>query len=261
MKLNKYKETINMLKNSEISGCITGSCLIDDDDKETWTEVPDIDVFVYSEAALAEAISMLVNVHGYDFGTAENPEYFDQEFWKYKKIIKGTLWKTGINTIKVYKDDITINVTYRKNTSRAIDIISTFDMTIICRAYDIETKHEMDYSYKWALEYMKLNNDIDPKETAGHIVTPNPHMLHQEYDIYTAKRWIRQWNRVIKYWDRGYNTLPVAKFYSKMINDVLKKGNIFNTEKSKLAWEEATKGIEEVKESIDEWIKSKESEL
>ena len=44
----KINDTIKLLKNTDIHGCITGSCMLDMD-FDSWTETPDIDVFTYTE--------------------------------------------------------------------------------------------------------------------------------------------------------------------------------------------------------------------
>lgn len=261
MKQKKFNETIEWLKSLDINGCITGSCLIDCD-KEDWQEIPDIDIFCYSVGSWADAISMLVNKYDYKFGLAEAPEYAEQERWKYKNTLQTGIWKqVGISTVKLYKDNINVNFSIRKGQYRAIDIISNFDMTCICRAYDIPTKHYMDYSEVWAKEYMetiyKYPQDTRPLDK----VTPNPHKLSDEYDMFTAQKWLRQWERIVKYWDRGFNTIEVALFYSRMLDEVIKRGNIFQSEKSQEVYDENIPAIIDVKKVIDEWIEEKKKAL
>ena len=58
-------EVQDMLKDSGIYGCITGSSLLEANFDE-WDQVPDIDVFTYTQGAFVEAITMLRWRYGFE---------------------------------------------------------------------------------------------------------------------------------------------------------------------------------------------------
>ena len=95
---------IEELKKSPIDGCITGSCLLDND-FNLWQDEPDIDLFVYSEIKWIHAVTWLLD-HGYVYGNckdaSKNPEV---EEWKFQTMLdKGSDKNHSITTIYLEKD-------------------------------------------------------------------------------------------------------------------------------------------------------------
>ena len=84
----KMHSVIEILKNSGINGCITGSCLLDAD-FDSWSVKPDIDVFVYGERYMVEAICILRSRYGFEFGVDETERSKKQEKKKYGWLLKG----------------------------------------------------------------------------------------------------------------------------------------------------------------------------
>lgn len=258
---NKFKNVLNELKQSDINGCITGSCLLTED-MSTWIEKPDIDIFTYNVSSMVEAIRYLLDKE-YNFGPAENLDLAKQEEWKFKRTREGGIKKYGLSTVKVNKNNITVNVSVKDNQTKALDVIARFDMCLISRAFDIPTKHYLNYNKVWKEEYLNTFCDYD-KQTRRKLINnnlvtvPNPHRVTNDWSLYDAKNWLRQWDRVIKYSSRGYDTTEVAKFYSNMLEKVIDQGNIFlNSEIAKEMWKEGCVELKEMKEKIDNWLKER----
>lgn len=238
----KIHETIEMLKNTDIYGCITGSSLLESN-FDDWDTPPDIDVFVFSPQALIHAVVLLTEKYGFEPGS-ETEKSVKGEAWKIDRSITHGMQKNfPLSTIKLRKDGVIVNITYRKYQTSVLDILSNFDMSIVMRGYDIRKKLDVD-----------LRKLIDVPNTTA---IPNP-FRNQDTDMYTTMQWIRQFDRVIKYWQRGFDTRPMARFYLKAIDDVLETGAIFDTDKAMSLYDEFSGQFKEIREKISAWLKDKE---
>ena len=236
-------DIVNELKNSGINGCITGSCmLMYDKDFSEWDDAPDIDVFVYSEGSFINAIDILRYKYGFKPGDASRPESEQGEQWKIDKTIKSGMRRDSmLNTVKLNNGKVTVNISYRKHQTTLLDVISNFDMSIIMIGYDIPTGLLEDLRFR--------GGDIDTAR-------PNPYR-EQETDMYTTAQWVRQFDRVIKYWNRGFDTRPMAEFYIEQIDKTLANGSLFQTEKSIQYYNEFAKEFKDVRERIVAWLEDK----
>lgn len=234
----KVKEFIDKLLTTDIDGCITGSCLLDDNFDE-WVSAPDIDIFTYSIAAQIHAIDVLEYVYGFKPGKYDSSKN-QLEQWKVKMLRTRDHKKDmPLSTVSMYRDGLTVNVSYRKDQKKLIDVISVFDMTIIMKGIDIHTGYTLD-----------LTGDNK------RIATPNP-LRNQDPTMFNAEHWVRQFDRVIKYWNRGYDTRPMAQFYINMISTVLDEGDQYTTDKSKEMYEEFVTTYSSIKDTIQEWLDEK----
>lgn len=245
---------IEELKKSPIGGCITGSCLLDEE-FEKWDDKPDIDIFVYNEQKYVQAIQWLLD-NGYEYGCMKpgktTPEL---EEWKYQKFLEsGADKKWDVTTIYLTKNGISCNVSlkfirdnegHRHSVADAASVIMTFDMNLTMMAWDIQ---------KGVL--------FDLRETCGmnkRVATPSP---YKNWDCtpWRLRAWLRQWERVLKYWDRGFDTRPMAKFYLEKLNEVLDAPMMLQLKEDgeKSAWAEAAEGFDEIRDIIKEWIADKE---
>lgn len=248
---DKVRKTIGLIMGTGINGCVTGSsmlCLhgIDFDD---WTDVPDVDVFVYSEPQLSHAVDIMCMRYGFK-------PLNDGEAWKIDRLhTRGTSRDWPLSTVKVVRDDVVVNITWKKGYTTMAAVLSSFDMSIIMVGYDIKHRFGMDMR---TAESAGVFEDADglwshDRRTA----VPNP-LRDQDVDMYGAKMWIRQFTRVIKYWQRGFDTRPMARFYLKLIDGVIKKGRLFQTDKSEEAYNDFMSWTGPVRESIEEWLRDKE---
>lgn len=243
---DKVADAIELIKTLDIDGCITGSCLLDGFDPEGWGTVPDIDVFVFGESELVHAIDLaqyaLLMTPG--SGTERSRK---QEEWKLARLKQAGLnYKIGITTYKFYCDEVIVNFTYkqRKFHGRWIPILDTpgvlqsFDMSFLMQGYDI--KHHVMYDMRTG----------DPR-----IATPNPLRDH-DCVMWTVAKWVRQFDRVVKYYNRGFDTRPMAKFYLDMIDECINAGCLFDSEESQEAFESFSQEFIEKRASIADWYDS-----
>lgn len=247
------KEMQDRILDTDIDGCITGSSLADwDMDDPDFT--PDIDVFTYSPYAMVHAIDVIEYKLGLEPGG--DSETTDKgERWKADKMRISGRGGRDLATCKFTDGTIVVNVSNRKNENSAMDVITRFDMSIVLQAIDIRSGTKLD------MRDCHARADItDIIGFAGgdtKVAIPNP---FRSFDgtTWNATKWLRQWDRVIKYWNRGFDTVPMARFYKYMIDDVIDGGNLFKTERSKQAYEEFVAEFKDLGEKIDKWIKEKE---
>ena len=245
----KLKQEQDRILDTDIQGCITGSSLMDAD-FDRWDVTPDIDVFTYSPYAFVHAIDVIEYKLGYQPG-GDAITTDAGERWKASKARLSGRGTGDLVTCKFRKDGIVVNVSNRKMQRSAMDVITNFDMSIVLQAIDIPSGAPIDF------RDAKAKNDvaeiIGTKGGSTEVAVPNP---FRSFDgtTWNAKKWLRQWDRVIKYANRGYDTLPMAKFYKHMIREVTEGGCLFKTEKSKQNYEEFVKEFSELEVKIDAWI-------
>ena len=121
------------------------------------------------------------------------------EKYKFEEYInkgKSSLHKIGLITIKFkYNLCVDVNVVFRKTNYNVFDVISNFDISLICKGYDIKTGKTLDLS-----EY---NGDK--------VGTWNKwNKSYYQPDIWDTKRLMRQFSRVAKYEERGYDLISVT---------------------------------------------------
>lgn len=230
-------KTIEEIKAMNLFGCITGSSLLDAN-FDTWDTAPDVDVFVYTEMALVQAITKLEASGNYDYLTKG-------EEWKTNRTISsGSQKKAFLNTIKMVNKDtgIIVNVTWKKACKTMVDVISSFDMSIVMVGYDLVNNCTLDLREQWSTKDVAVPNKLRRFNT----------------DLWTVDNWVRQFDRVIKYWGRGYDTRNMARTYIKMIDDVIETGSLFQTKKSEEIYETYAQQFVEQRELIAQWLEDKE---
>ena len=244
----KIRNTIELLKDTDINGCITGSSMIPDVDFDEWDSVPDIDLFVYTEMQLLYASDYLMLKHGFELLNAG-------EEWKYDRVRnRGMHDKAALTTMKLVKDGVIVNITYKKYKNNIMSVLASFDMSCIMIGYDIP--------FKWGIDMRTKDITIfDDKEGkwSDHpmVSVPNP-MRKQDVDMYGVEMWVRQFDRVIKYWNRGIDTREMAAFYIDLISGVIEKGQLFATDKSSAAYKEFVNTYEPLKAKMVQWLEEKE---
>lgn len=245
----KIRKTQELLKGTGINGCITGSSMLDVD-FDSWADVPDIDVFVYNEPVLMNLADMLEYRYGFTAAT-------DGEAWKLNRIrTMGFQKNAALSTLKMKNDDgVIVNVTWKKGKTTMSSVLSSFDMSIIMLGWDIKHGFGQDLRTRDSAGVFDDPGHLwsdDPK-----VAVPNP-LRDQDVDMYGAEMWIRQFDRVIKYWNRGFDTRKMAEFYIKLINQVINNGKLFQTEKADTAFGEFVKMYEPLRDKMVSWLKDKE---
>lgn len=243
---DKVAAAIELIKTLPIDGCITGSCLLPGFDPESWGTVPDIDVFVFGEDELVHAIDLARYALKMEPGSGTERSR-QQEEWKLDRLRQAGLnRRIGITTYKFYRDGVILNFTFkqRKFHGRWVPILDTpgvlqsFDMSIVMQGYDI--KHHVMYDMRTG----------DPN-----VAQPNPLRDH-DCVMWTVAKWVRQFDRVVKYYNRGFDTRPMAKFYLDMIDGCIDAGCLFDSEESQEAFESFSKEFLEKRASIADWYES-----
>ena len=240
---DKVHWAIELVKTLPIDGCITGSCLLPGFDPDGWGTTPDIDVFVFGEDELVHAIDLARYALRMEPGKGTDRTR-RQEEWKLERLRQSGLnRKLGITTYTFHCEGVLLNVTFKQRRfhGRWVPILSTpdvlqsFDMSIVMQGYDI--KHHVMYD-------MRVG---DPK-----VAIPNPLRDH-DYVMWTVAKWVRQFDRVVKYYNRGFDTRPMAKFYIEMIDGCIDAGCLFDSEESQEAFESFSAEFLEKRAQIADW--------
>lgn len=197
---------IEYLKKQPIKGCITGSCLLG------YFEGQDVDLFVYDEKSFNK---ILFNLHYNDNFLILDP----LEKWKLDQFLDkeyGNKARFGITTIKfMYNTCVPVNVILKKNSSNIFSVLSTFDIDIVAKGFDIETQ-----------QYLDLSENLPNKQATWNKWNTN----FYDPELWAISRILRQLERVIKYHKRGYNTDLVVYKYIELIDRVQEFQNIFNSD-------------------------------
>lgn len=202
---------LEYLKTLDVDGCITGSVMLGyfPDSNQ------DIDIFAFNEKAFLKTIYTL----------KFNPMFtiLDKlELWKYEDITNssynGSMKKLGICSIKFYYNlSVPVNIVYKEKANNIFDVLSSFDMSIICKAYCLQTKQTLDLT-------------DGTQETK--ICTWNKwNKTFYQPNVWAISRVLRQFLRVQKYTDRGYDCSLVANKYIELLEGVINYENIFTSEK------------------------------
>lgn len=249
---DKIGKLVQVAKSLPIHGCVTGSCFLPGFDPDAWGSTPDVDVFVYSEDDLVHAITLATEVMNMTPGTGSKRSEM-QERWKIDRLYENGLnYKTGLSTYKFYASGVVINFSYkmRKIMGRwcpiatAPDVLMSFDMTIVMQAYDIQSCVHFD-----------LRPDNVPVTTA--IVNP---LRKQDTMMWTVAKWVRQFDRVVKYYARGFDTRPVARTYIKWIDECIEAGCLFDSEASIDAFEKFGDEFLQKRAQIADWLEEHEED-
>ena len=166
-------ETIDLLKELPINGCITGSSMIDGD-YDNWENQPDIDLFVYARPQLQYAANLLIQVYGFEPLNAG-------EQWKINRLNNyDRKKKMPVETLKVTKDNIIVNISYKENKTNIFDVLASFDMSIIMVGYDIKKHVLLDLRCGWT--NMVREDKENRWSPSINVAYPNP-LRDQDVDM------------------------------------------------------------------------------
>lgn len=232
--------TINELMLSGLDACITGSSIavIESNfaDVEDWSSVPDVDVFCYSEATQAAMIQYVKYQMRGKPGKGDEVTR-KQEEWKVERILRGKQSKDSpISSVTLTtRDNVKVNVTLKKNCTSLARVIESFDMSIVMVGIDIKTGVMLDLRG-------------DPR-----VATPNK-LRQFDTSLWNVAHWTRQFDRVLKYYSRGFDTRPMARFYLDAIDECLAQGKMFTSEKYLKMYDEFTTEFTQTRARISEWL-------
>ena len=230
----QIKAVIDWAKAQPVEGCITGSCLLG------YFEGQDVDIFTYGE----KSFIALIYAMKYDERFVIQDKL---EQWKLDKFLskdKDDTVKYGILTIKfLYNTCIPVNIILKKNCHNIFSVISSFDMDIICKGYDIKTGKTLDLS----------ENLPDNKTTWNR--------WNQSYysgEIWEIGRLLRQTVRCVKYWKRGYDTDLIVKKYLSKLDELIAYENLFNSKDFDEKLKVVKFNAQIVKDIFETWLETHE---
>jgi hypothetical protein len=219
---------LELLKKQDVNGCITGSVLLD------YFEGADIDVFCYDKPSFNK---LLFFMYYNPLFTILDP-LERHKFEDYINNDKSSLESIGLITIKFkYNLLIDINVVFKKFHKNIFDVISNFDLDLIATGFDIKT-----------------GKTLSLRESTGKIGGWNKwNMSYYKCDQWSCKKLVRQFSRVIKYTERGYDLSSVTDKYISLIEEILSKENIYKSEKGNAFYEDTQRKFEIVLEILKIW--------
>lgn len=223
---------IEILKQQDINGCITGSCLLE------YFEGADVDVFCYDEQSFTALLYFMK--YNKMFTVLDPLEIYKLD--QYLKQGKSSLESIGLITIKFkYNLCIDCNITFKKFHKNIFDVLSNFDLDIIATGFDIKTKKSLSL-----------------RESTGKVGYWNKwNTAYYKSDLWSCKRLLRQFSRVIKYTERGYNLDEVTDKYISLIEEILAKENVYKSEKGIIFYDKTQKEFEIVLKILQLWKKDK----
>lgn len=229
----QIENAIEILKKQDINGCITGSCLLD------YFEGQDIDLFVYDKSSFNKILFFMYYNPMFTILDPLEKHKFDE----YINNNKSSLESIGLITIKFkYNLCVDVNIVFKKFQKNCFDVISNFDLDIIAIGYDIKT-----------------GKTLSLRETTGYEGTWNKwNPAFYKTEIWSTKRLLRQFERIIKYTQRGYNLDSVTDKYIEIIEEILKTENIYKTEKGTKFYESTIEQFEIVLKIIKTWKANKQ---
>jgi len=219
---------IEIIKKQDINGCITGSCLLD------YFEGQDIDIFVYDKSSFNKLL-FFMHYHPM-FLILDKLE--QHKFDEYINEDKSSLDSIGLITLKFkYNLSVDVNVVFKKFHKNIFDVLSNFDLDIIANGYDIKT-----------------GNSLSLRTTTGFEGTWNKwNTSFYKTDFWSTKRLLRQFERVVKYTERGYNLDSVTDKYIAIIEEILKTDNYYKTEKGNKYFTDTMQMFEVVLKILQAW--------
>jgi hypothetical protein len=202
----QINDVIEWVKQQPIHGCITGSCLLD------YFEGQDVDIFVYDEKSFTK---IMYAMHYNDMFQILDP----LEKWKFDQFInknESTFFKFGVLTIKfTYNTCIPVNIILKKKCNNIFSVLSSFDLDIISKGYDILSG-----------QYLNLSQNLPDKKATWN----KWNTTYYSEEIWEINRILRQLQRCFKYHNRGYNTDAVVIKYIELIDRIQEVNNIFSSQ-------------------------------
>jgi hypothetical protein len=227
----QFENAFNTIKELEkINACLAGSSMLGY--KEGWNQ--DIDVFCYDEQSFT---ALLYFMH-YNpiFNILDKLEL--HKFEDYTRNKKSSLESFGVISIKfMYNLCIPVNIVYKKFGTNIFNVLSSFDTDLIAQGYCLQTK-----------QYLSL------RKSTGMVVNWNVfNTSFYKSDYWSVKRLLRQFDRNIKYHERGYDLSQVTDKYISIVEEVINTENIYKTEKGNKYHNDSIEQFEVVLKILKVW--------
>lgn len=230
--IDKAIEFIKTLK--DVKGVITGSCLLD------YFENQDVDVFLYDEKSFTNIFYTLY--YNPEFQILDPLEKWKADRFRIKN--ESNYSKHGILTIKfMYNTCIPINLILKRTSNNIFGVLSSFDMDIIARGFDLESKSFLDLSEEGSI--------VNKTATWNKWNTG-----YYDPELWQMNRILRQLDRVIKYHKRGYNTDALVIKYIEIIDSIQEVQDIFHSENFTEKLKINKENTKIVKKILEVWLKT-----
>jgi hypothetical protein len=117
--------------------------------------------------------------------------------------------------------------------------LSNFDLDIITTGYDIKTGRTISLRESTGLEgtWNKWNNSF------------------YKPDFWSTKRLLRQFERVVKYTNRGYDLSSVTDKYIELVENIISTENFYKSDKGTKYFEDTIEQFEIVLKILQAWKK------
>lgn len=231
----QIKAATDWVKATGVRGCVTGSSLLGyfPDSKQ------DIDVFLYNTKSFTELFYKMY--HDPMFTIVDKLELWKAD--QFRTIPEKTFSKKfGLTTIKfMYNTCVPVNIISKQNATDIFSVLSSFDMDIICKGYDIETKQTLN-----------LSENLPDKAATWNKWNTS----YSSDSIWDVSRILRQMTRCFKYHDRGYNTDAVVVKYIELLDQIKNYENIFSSVGFDERLEVTKSNTKIVKKICQTWLKT-----
>jgi len=233
----QFEKALEWVKNQPVKGCITGSCLLE------YFPGSDIDIFVYDEKSFTELYFAMY--HSPLFTILDKIEKWKSDMFRKNNNFSNNKHHTGVTTIKfTYNTCIPVNVVLKRNCTNIFSVLSSFDLDIVCKGFDLQTK-----------EYLDLTNNSTLTKTASWNKW-NPTFYSEE--VWQISRILRQLERCFKYHKRGYNTDALVLKYIELIDRLQDYENIFSSQNFDEKLKITKHNTEIVKTLCNVWLQTHE---
>lgn len=227
----QFENAINIIKEQkDISACIAGSSMLGF--QEGWNQ--DIDVFCYNEQSFT---ALLYFMHYNSLFTILDL-LEKHKFEDYTKNNRSSLQSLNLITIKfTYNLCITVNIVYKKFNKNIFDVLSSFDCDLIAQGYCLETKQNL--SLRQSTEMNGSWNKFN--------------ISFYKSDFWSIKRLLRQFERIVKYTQRGYDLSEVTDKYIELVQLNISTENIYKSDKGTKYHNDTIEQFEIVLKILLEW--------
>lgn len=232
----QFENAFNTIKELEkINACLAGSSMLGY--KEGWNQ--DIDIFAYDEQSFT---ALLYFMHYNPMFTILD-KLEQHKFEDYTRNRKSSLESFGVISIKfMYNLCIPINIVYKKFSTNIFNVLSSFDTDLIAQGYCLQTK-----------QYLSLR-----KSTGVNVNWNVFNTTFYKTEFWSTKKLLRQFERNIKYHERGYNLDSVTDKYISIIEEIIQTENYYKTEKGSKYFEDNIETFEIALKILKVWKEKKQ---
>lgn len=234
----QFNDLLDYVKSLNIRACITGSSMLGYMEGQK----QDIDIFCYDLCSFTELYYELY--HNKMFTILDPLEKWKSDMFRSKESFNNK-HHSGVTTIKFfYNTCLELNIIYKKNCDNAFATIASFDLDLISKAYCLQSKQYLDLSGDSQTTKIVSYNKWNPRFNSS--------------EIWEINRILRQIERVIKYYKRGYNTDAVMLKYIELIDKIQEFQSVFSSENFNEKLKISQENTLIIKKICEHWLENHE---